>query len=92
MVLERSGETAKEKYPSIKVVKTIEEVVKDPSIDLVIITSPNTTHFPYAKAALEAGKHVVVEKPFTISSAEAMELVELSKSTGKICSVFHNRR
>ena len=92
MVLERSGETAKEKYPSVKVVKTIEEVVKDPSIDLVIITSPNTTHFPYAKAALEAGKHVVVEKPFTISSAEAMELVELSKSTGKICSVFHNRR
>ena len=92
MILERSGETAKEKFPSIKIMKTIEEVLADPSIELVVITSPNTTHFPYAKAALEAGKHVVVEKPFTNTSAEALELIELSKKTGKICSVFHNRR
>ena len=65
LILERNGETAREKYPSIKIAKTIEAVLADPSIDLVVITSPNTTHFPYAKAALEAGKHVVVEKPFT---------------------------
>ena len=92
MILERNGETAKEKFPSIKIVKNIETVLNDPSIELVVITSPNTTHFPYAKAALEAGKHVVVEKPFTNTSAEALELIELSKKTGKICSVFHNRR
>jgi predicted dehydrogenase len=92
MILERNGETCKEKFPSVKVVKTIEEVLRDPSIELVIITSPNTTHFSYAKAALEAGKHVVVEKPFTNTSAEALELIQLSKKTGKLCSVFHNRR
>jgi len=92
MILERNGETCKEKFPSVKVVKTIEEVLRDPSIELVVITSPNTTHFSYAKAALEAGKHVVVEKPFTNTSAEALELIQLSKKTGKLCSVFHNRR
>jgi scyllo-inositol 2-dehydrogenase (NADP+) len=92
MILERSGNTCKEKFPHVKVAKTIEEVLNDPSIELVVITSPNTTHFPYAKAALEAGKHVVVEKPFTNTSAEALALIELSKKTGKICSVFHNRR
>ncbi len=92
MILERNGETCKEKFPSVKVAKTIEEVLQDTSIELVVITSPNTTHFPYAKAALEAGKHVVVEKPFTNTSTEAYELIELSKKTRKICSVFHNRR
>jgi predicted dehydrogenase len=92
MILERSGNTCKEKFPHVKVAKTIEEVLDEPSIELVVITSPNTTHFPYAKAALEAGKHVVVEKPFTNTSAEALALIELSKKTGKICSVFHNRR
>lgn len=90
--MERSGDTALEKYPSIKIAKSIDEVLGDPAIELVIIASPNTTHFPYAKAALLAGKHVVVEKPFTNTLEDAAELVALSKSTGKICSVFHNRR
>ncbi|MFN5439906.1 MAG: Gfo/Idh/MocA family oxidoreductase, partial [Bacteroidota bacterium] len=76
MILERSGNTCKEKFPHVKVAKTIEEVLDEPSIELVVITSPNTTHFPYAKAALEAGKHVVVEKPFTNTSAEALALIE----------------
>jgi scyllo-inositol 2-dehydrogenase (NADP+) len=91
-IMERSGDTALEKYPSIKIAKTIEEVLNDSEIELVIISSPNTTHFPYAKAALLAGKHVVVEKPFTNTLEEAMELVELAKKTGKVCSVYHNRR
>ena len=60
MILERNGETAKEKFPSVKIAKNIETVLNDPSIELVVITSPNTTHFPYAKAALEAGKHVEI--------------------------------
>ncbi len=92
MILERSGETAKEKFPNAKVVKTFEEVLNEPSIELVVICSPNTTHYPYAKAAMLAGKHVVVEKPFTNTVDEALDLVEVSKQTGKICSVFHNRR
>jgi len=91
-VVERNSEQSKEKYPWITVYKNIEDLLKDDRIELVVITSPNETHFPYAKMVLEAGKNVVVEKPFTNTSAEAMELVELTKKSGKVCSVYHNRR
>jgi len=91
-VVERNSEQSKEKYPWVTVYKSIDELLKDDRIELVVITSPNETHFPYAKMVLEAGKNVVVEKPFTNTSTEAMELVELAKSTGKVCSVYHNRR
>lgn len=60
--------------------------------DLIVIASPNTTHFPIAKAALEAGKHVVVDKPFTVTAEEADELIALAKERGRILTVFHNRR
>jgi len=90
--MERNSEQSKEKYPWITVYKTIGDLLKDDRIELVVITSPNETHFPYAKMALEAGKNVVVEKPFTNTSAEAMILVELAKKSGKVCSVYHNRR
>ncbi len=92
VILERSGETAKEKYPHVIIAKTFEEVLNIEKIQLIVIASPNTTHFPYAKAALLAGKNVVVEKPFTNTSSEALELVALSKKTGKICAVYQNRR
>ena len=91
-IMERTGNSAQQKYLNIKIAKTFEEVLVDPNVELVIIASPNTTHYPYAKAALLAGKHVVVEKPFTNTLDEALELVELSKTTGKICAVYHNRR
>lgn len=92
IIMERTGNTAKEKYPEITIARTYQEVLNNPAIDLVVICSPNQTHFPYAKAALLAGKHVVVEKPFTNTSKEALELAELSAQTGKICSVYQNRR
>jgi scyllo-inositol 2-dehydrogenase (NADP+) len=60
--------------------------------DLVVIASPNTTHFPIAKAALEAGKHVVVDKPFAVTLEEAEELILLAKERGRMLTVFHNRR
>jgi len=91
-VLERTKNESQKKYPSVKVVRSIEELVADPSIDLVVITTPNETHYPYAKAALEAGKHVVVEKPFTNTTAEAKELVELAAVSPGILSVYQNRR
>jgi scyllo-inositol 2-dehydrogenase (NADP+) len=60
--------------------------------DLVVIASPNTTHFPIAKAALEARKHVVVDKPFTVTPEEADELIRLTRERDRILTVFHNRR
>jgi hypothetical protein len=92
IIMQRNGNDALGKYPTVKVVNTFEEVILDQNIELVVIASPNTTHFPYAKAAMLAGKHVVVEKPFTNTSSEAKELIELSHKTGKICAVYHNRR
>jgi predicted dehydrogenase len=91
-VLERTKNESQKKYPSVKVVRSIEELVADPAIDLVVITTPNETHFPYAKAALAAGKHVVVEKPFTNTTAEAMELVDLAAASPTVLSVYQNRR
>lgn len=64
----------------------------DESIDIVVITSPNDTHFPLAKQCLEAGKHVVLEKPMTITCQEAQELFAIADQTRRLLSVFHNRR
>lgn len=80
------------RYPSTVVVPDGQDIIDDPDIDLVIVTSPNTDHFRWAKAALLAGKHVLVEKPFTVTVAEADELIELSKIQGKVLTVYHNRR
>jgi predicted dehydrogenase len=91
-VVERNSDLASGKYPWIRTYRSLEALLSDDAIELVVITAPNDTHFPYAKACLEAGKHVVVEKPFTIRSSEALELCRLSERTGRICSVYHNRR
>jgi scyllo-inositol 2-dehydrogenase (NADP+) len=60
--------------------------------DLVVIASPNQTHFPLAKAALEANRHVVVDKPFTVTTDEADELIAIADARNLVLSVFHNRR
>ena len=91
-VVERRGNKSKEIYPQIKIFRSFEELVLDPGIELIVITTPNEFHFSMAKAALLAGKHVVVDKPVTIHSHEAQELEQIAKSTGLICSVFQNRR
>ena len=79
-------------WPAMPVVSGPERILNDPNIDLVVIPTPNDTHFPLAKAALEAGKHVVVDKPFTVTLSQARELDALARSLGRLLSVFHNRR
>ncbi|WP_285241340.1 Gfo/Idh/MocA family oxidoreductase [Pseudarthrobacter sp. MEB009] len=61
-------------------------------LDLVVLATPPATHFPLAKAALEAGLDVVVDKPFAVTSAEGRELVDLARSLGRVLTVFQNRR
>lgn len=68
------------------------EAATHSEVDLVVIASPNTSHFPLAVAALEAGKHVIVDKPFTVTLEEARSLVRIAKHHNRILSVFHNRR
>lgn len=78
--------------PTVRAASSAEAIFADPQIDLVIVPTPNDTHFPLARAALQAGKHVVVDKPFTLTVFEAEILAELATSQSKLLSVFHNRR
>lgn len=87
-----SGTVAGQKYPSVRVLSSIDELLQIPDIDLVIVCSPNEFHFKHTQKALLAGKHVVVEKPFTVNSAKAQELIHLSENTGKRIFPYHNRR
>ncbi|MEF3090858.1 oxidoreductase [Raoultella scottii] len=79
-------------WPTVRVVAEPHQLLDDPNIDLIVIPTPNDTHFPLAKAALEAGKHVVVDKPFTVTLSQARELDAIARSRGQLLSVFHNRR
>jgi predicted dehydrogenase len=79
------------KYPCA-LVCSAEEVPNHPDVDLVVIASPNESHFPLAAAALRAGKDVVVDKPFTVTLAEARCLAEIAEKHNRILSAFHNRR
>ena len=78
--------------PGVAVCPHPEEVAAHPDVDLLVIASPNESHFPLAATALHAGKHVVVDKPFTVKLADARSLVELAEEQGRLLSVFHNRR
>ncbi len=91
-VWERSKKLAQEKYPNVKSYDTLDELLKDEAIELVVVNTPNYTHYDYAKQALQAGKHVVVEKPFTVNSKEGKELIQLAKKKKKKLSVYQNRR
>ncbi|MFH8134444.1 oxidoreductase [Pantoea osteomyelitidis] len=79
-------------WPSVTVVDDPQRLFDDPTLQLIVIPTPNDTHFPLAKAALNAGKHVVVDKPFTVTLSQARELDALAKAKGLLLSVFHNRR
>lgn len=79
-------------HPGVAVVERPEDVFADPAIDLIAISTPNRSHFPLAAAALAAGKHVVVDKPFTVTSGEARALKEHAEAAGKLLTVFHNFR
>jgi scyllo-inositol 2-dehydrogenase (NADP+) len=79
-------------YPQIPCTSSLEEVLHDPQVEVVVVNTPNPTHFALTKQALEAGKHVVVEKPFTVTLQEGRQLLDLARHKGLLLTVFHNRR
>ena len=91
-VWERTKNLAQEKYPGVKTFRSLEELLADQNIELVIVNTPSVTHFEYAKKTIEAGKHVIVEKPFTATVAQAKELIGLAKKKNVKLSVYQNRR
>lgn len=90
--VERSKNEAQEFDPAIENARSIDELLADESIDVVFICTPNDTHFQYAMDALENGKHVVIEKPFSATEEEAKQLVALAKEKGLILTAYQNRR
>ncbi|WP_338845830.1 oxidoreductase [Massilia sp. W12] len=91
-VASSQAELLASRLPQARVVTAPEALFDDAQIDLIVIAAPNQQHFPLAQAALRAGKHVVVDKPFTLSSTEARSLIGLAQQRGLQLSVFHNRR
>ena len=91
-VVERSKNEAQEFDPNIENARSVEELLADPEIDLVFVCTPNDTHFSYAMDALENGKHVVIEKPFANTEAEARQLFEVAERNGLVATAYQNRR
>lgn len=91
-IVERHSENASAIYPDIKIVRDFRELLNDPDLDLVVISTPNIFHFEMAKACLEAGKNIVVEKPFMPTSAEADQIITLAKTKNLHVFVYQNRR
>ncbi|WP_026811361.1 Gfo/Idh/MocA family oxidoreductase [Arenibacter latericius] len=91
-VVERTTKKAKEIYPHIKSYDSVEALLLDPEIELVVVNTPNFTHFDFAKKALNANKHVLVEKPFCVTTEEANELFSLAREKGKHILPYQNRR
>lgn len=91
-VWERSKKAAAEKYPGIISFDSYDAMLNDGNIELVIVNTPNYTHYELAKKALQANKHVIVEKPFCVTVAECDELIALAAAKNKYLSVYQNRR
>ncbi len=91
-VWERTKNEAERKYPAIKTFRSLEALLADEKLELVIVNTPNYTHFDIAKKALLANKHVVVEKPFTVNVMEGEELIALAARQNRLISVYQNRR
>ncbi len=89
---ERTKKNIHNFYPEAVSYDTYEALLADENVELVIVNTPNVTHYEFAKKALLANKHVVVEKPFTVTVEEGEELISLAKEKGKVISVYQNRR
>jgi len=91
-ILQRSGNEAAEKYPDVRIVRNLDELLAIKEIRLIVIATPNDTHYPIARQCLAAGRDVVVDKPFVTTLEEAGMLVQLAKSAGRLLTVYQNRR
>ncbi len=91
-VWERTKNNAANKYRAIKTFRSLEELLADEKIDLVIVNTPSVTHYDYAKQCLLANKNIIVEKPFTATVAQAEELISIASQKKLLISVYQNRR
>ena len=91
-ILQRSGSEAAVQYPDVRIVRSLEELLSIESLRLIVVATPNDTHYSFAKECLAAGRDVVVDKPFTTTLTEAIELVNFAQRSGRLLTVYQNRR
>ncbi len=91
-VVERSANLAAERYPGITTYRTLNQLLADSSIDLVVVSTPSGTHFEVAQQVLKAGKNLVVDKPMATTSAQIAQLMALASKKNVLLAPFHNRR
>ena len=91
-ILQRQGDAAARAYPGVSIERTMEALLARPDLDLIVISTPPSTHFELARQALEANKHVVLDKPFVATSDQARLLIELARARNRVLSVYQNRR
>jgi scyllo-inositol 2-dehydrogenase (NADP+) len=91
-ILQRSGNEAAEKYPDVRIVRLLDELLAIKEIRLIVIATPNDSHYPLARQCLAAGRDVLVDKPFTTTLEEAIALVQFAKQQGRLLTVYQNRR
>ena len=91
-IVQPRGNSSREDYPQLQHYRTLEEALAGSDVEMVVVSAPNEFHVPMANQALLAGKHVVIEKPFALTVAEAAALIQLAEQQQKVLTVFHNRR
>jgi predicted dehydrogenase len=91
-ILERHSSAAEQAYPTARLVRSLDDLLAINSVQLIVIATSNPSHFELAKQCLEAGRHVVVDKPFTTTYGEAAELVSIAEKQQRIITVYQNRR
>jgi scyllo-inositol 2-dehydrogenase (NADP+) len=91
-IVQRSGDAAHNAYPHVPIYRSLDAMLGEADLDVVVVATPNDTHVPMAAQCLRAGKHVVIDKPVAVSSSEAALLFAVSRETGRRVFVYHNRR
>jgi scyllo-inositol 2-dehydrogenase (NADP+) len=91
-IVERREKKAAKTYPEIDSYNSIDELINDNEIELIIVNTPNYLHFEHAQLALKAGKHVLIEKPAAVTSEEVIKLYEQGREVDRKVMVYQNRR
>jgi predicted dehydrogenase len=91
-ILERTKQLSRRMFPVAHIARDYREILNDPAIELIVVNTPDRLHYTMALDALNAGKHVVVEKPFTLKSSEASHLIEAAVTNRRLLTVYQNRR
>lgn len=91
-IVQRSGEEAHTAYPHVPIYRSLDAMLAQAALDVVVVATPNETHVPLAAQCLRAGTHVVIDKPVAVSSSEAASLIPVARQVGRRVFVYHNRR